>query len=135
MLLIFIVLGMIFGSDGLVGIYFDNYNIAGQVCSLGLVFIMFYGGFGTNWKIAKPVALPSVLMSSLGVVMTAGLTGLFCNLVLKTALIEGLLIGAIISSTDSASVFAILRAQKLNPKGYLASLLEIESGRDIRKIM
>lgn len=128
MLLIFIVLGMVFGSDGLVGIYFDDYNLASQVCSLGLVFIMFYGGFGTNWKVAKPVALPSILMSSLGVVITAGLTGLFCNLVLKTTLAEGLLIGAIISCTDAASVFTILRAQKLNLKGHLASLLEIESG-------
>ena len=127
MLLIFIVLGMIFGSDGLVGIYFDNYDLAGQLCSLGLVFIMFYGGFGTNWKMAKPVALPSVLMSSLGVLTTAGLTGLFCHLALKTTLLEGFLIGSVVASTDSASVFAILRAQKLNLKGSLASLLEIET--------
>ena len=128
MLLIFIVLGMLFGSDGLVGIYFDNYELASTLCSLGLVFIMFYGGFGTNWKMAKPIAVPSVLMSSLGVVITAGLTGLFCHLVIKTTLLEGFLIGAIVASTDAASVFAVLRAQKLNLKGSLASLLEVESG-------
>lgn len=128
MLLIFIVLGMLFGSDGIVGIYFDNYELTSILSSLGLVFIMFYGGFGTNWKMAKPVALPSVLMSSLGVIITAGLTGLFCNLVIKTTLLEGLLIGAIVASTDAASVFAVLRAQKLNLKGSLASLLEVESG-------
>lgn len=128
MLLIFIVLGMLFGSDGLVGIYFDNYELTSTLSSLGLVFIMFYGGFGTNWKMAKPVALPSVLMSSLGVIMTAGLTGLFCHLVIKTTLLEGILIGAIVASTDAASVFAVLRAQKLNLKGSLASLLEVESG-------
>ena len=122
-LLIFIVLGMLFGSDGLVGIYFDNFELTSQLCSIGLVFIMFYGGFGTNWKMAKPVAIPSILMSSLGVIVTAGLTGLFCNLVIKTTLLEGLLIGAVV-----ASVFAILRAQKLNLKGSLASLLEVESG-------
>lgn len=128
MLLIFIVLGMLFGSDGLIGIYFDNYELTSQLSSLGLVFIMFYGGFGTNWKMAKPVAVPSVLMSSLGVIITAGLTGLFCNLVIKTTLLEGLLIGAIVASTDAASVFAVLRAQKLDLKGSLASLLEVESG-------
>lgn len=128
MLLIFIVLGMLFGSDGLVGIYFDNYELTSTLSSLGLVFIMFYGGFGTNWKMAKPVAVPSILMSSLGVVITAGLTGLFCHLVINTTLLEGILIGAIVASTDAASVFAVLRAQKLNLKGSLASLLEVESG-------
>lgn len=128
MLLIFIVLGMLFGSDGLVGIYFDNYELTSQLCSLALVFIMFYGGFGTKWKMAKPVALPSLLMSTLGVIVTAGLTGLFCHLVLKTTLLEGLLIGAVVSSTDAASVFSVLRAQKLNLKSSLASLLEVESG-------
>ena len=128
MLLIFIVLGMLFGSDGLVGIYFDNYNLTNQLCSLGLVFIMFYGGFGTNWKEAKPVAVSSILMSSLGVIMTAGLTGLFCHFVIKTTLLEGILIGSIVASTDAASVFAVLRSQKLNLKDSLASFLELESG-------
>lgn len=128
MLLIFMVLGMLFGSDGLVGIYFDNYELTSQLCSLALVFIMFYGGFGTKWKMAKPVSIPSIMMSSLGVMMTAGLTGLFCHFVIKTTLLEGLLIGAIVSSTDAASVFSVLRAQRLNLKGSLASLLEVESG-------
>ena len=89
---------------------------------------MFYGGFGTKWKMAKPVAVPSIMMSTLGVMMTAGVTGLFCHFVIKTTLLEGLLIGAVVSSTDAASVFAVLRAQRLNLKGSLASLLEIESG-------
>lgn len=127
-LLIFILLGMLFGSDGMVGIYFDNYELTRQLCSIGLVFIMFFGGFGTNWKMAKPVAIPSILMSSLGVIITAGLTGLFCNMVIGTSFLEGLLIGAIVASTDAASVFAVLRSQKLNLKGSLASLLEVESG-------
>lgn len=128
MLLVFIVLGMLFGSDGVVGIYFDNYELTRLVCSFALVFIMFYGGFGTNWKMAKPTAIPSILMSTLGVIVTAGLTGLFCSFVLGMNLLEGLLIGAIVASTDAASVFAILRAQELNLKGSLASLLEVESG-------
>lgn len=128
MLLIFIVLGMLFGSDGIVGIYFDNYQVTSTLCSLALVFIMFYGGFGTNWNMAKESAIPSILMSSFGVIITAGLTGLFCHFVLGTSLLEGLLIGAVVGSTDAASVFSILRSQKLNLKGTLAPLLEIESG-------
>ena len=127
-LLIFIVLGMLFGSDGIVGIYFDNYQLASSICSIALIFIIFYGGFGTNWNMAKPVAVQSILMSSLGVVITAGLTGLFCLFIFKTTILEGLLIGSIIASTDAAAVFAILRSQKLNLKGSIASILEIESG-------
>ena len=127
-LLIFLVLGMLFGSDGIVGFAFDNYGLANQICSVGLIFIMFYGGFGTNWEQAKPVAAKAILMSSLGVVITAGVTGLFCMFVLKTTLLEGLLMGSVMASTDAASVFAVLRSRKLNLKGGLASLLEIESG-------
>ncbi|MDU6250258.1 MAG: cation:proton antiporter, partial [Paeniclostridium sordellii] len=127
-LLIFIVLGMLFGSDGIVGIYFDNYELTSQLCSIGLVFIMFYGGFGTSWEMAKPVAFSSILLSTLGVVITAGLTGLFCFKILNATLLEGLLIGSVVASTDAASVFAILRSQKLNLKGSIASILEIESG-------
>lgn len=127
-LLIFLVLGMIFGSEGIVGIQFDNYKVAEEIGACGLIFIMFYGGFCTNWKMAKPVFTKAVLMSTVGVVITAGLTGLFCVGVLKLSLLEGLLIGAVVASTDAASVFSILRSQKLNLKGGLASILEIESG-------
>lgn len=127
-LLLFILLGILSGSDGILKISFDNYEMTGQLSSVALIFIMFYGGFGTNWKIAKPVAAPSILLSSVGVVMTAALTGLFCYYVLNIPLLEGLLIGSVISSTDAASVFSILRYKKLNLKYGLASLLEIESG-------
>ncbi len=127
-LLLFIALGMIFGSDGLVKIPFDNYDFAGQICSVALVFIMFYGGFGTNWQMARPVACKAVLLSTLGVVLTALLTGLFCRLVLGFTWLESFLLGSVISSTDAASVFAILRFKKLNLKGGTDSLLELESG-------
>ncbi len=127
-LLIFLVLGMFFGSDGPGGIYFDNFDLARQLCSFGLVFIMFYVGLGTNWKMAKPVAVPSILLSTVGVVVTAVLTGLFCHFVLGTTLLEGLLVGSVVGSTDAASVFSILRSRKLNLKGGLASMLEVESG-------
>lgn len=68
-------LGMLFGSDGVIKIAFDNYEIAEQICSVALIFIMFYGGFGTRWSEARPVAGKSVLLSSVGVVLTAVLTG------------------------------------------------------------
>ena len=127
-LLIFIALGMLFGSDGVIGIYYNDFELTKHICTLALIFIMFFGGFGTNWDMAKPVAIPSILMSTIGVVITAGLTGMFCNLVLNTTWLESLLIGSIVASTDAASVFSILRSQELNLKGSIASILEIESG-------
>ena len=127
-LLIFIALGMLFGSDGIVGIQFSDYELTQELSSIALVIIMFFGGFGTNWSMAKPSAVQSILMSTVGVIITATLTGLFSHIVLKTTLLEGLLIGAVVASTDAASVFAILRSQKLNLKGSLAPLLEVESG-------
>lgn len=127
-LLIFLGLGMVFGSDGLVGIYFDNYQLAGDICSIGLIFIMFFGGFGTNWKTARPVAVPAALLSTLGVVITALLTGMFCYWVLGFSLLEGFLVGSVIASTDAASVFSILHSRKLDLKNNLAPMLEIESG-------
>lgn len=127
-LLIFIALGMLFGSDGIVGIQFSDYELTQELSSIALVIIMFFGGFGTNWSMAKPSAVQSILMSTVGVIITATLTGLFSHIVLGTTLLEGLLIGAVVASTDAASVFAILRSQKLNLKGSLAPLLEVESG-------
>ena len=127
-LLAFIVLGMLFGSDGLFKIEFDDFSFAEQICSAALIFIMFYGGFGTNLKAAKAVAVPAVLLSSAGVIITAGLVGLFCHFVLKTGFAESFLIGSVISSTDAASVFSILRSKRLNLKYGTASMLELESG-------
>lgn len=127
-LLAFIVLGMFFGSDGIVKIPFEDFVSAEQICSAALIFIIFYGGFGTKWKAARPVAFPAVIMSSAGVFLTAGLTGLFCYGVLKMNLLESLLLGAMLGSTDAASVFSILRSKNLNLKYNTASLLELESG-------
>lgn len=127
-LLFFISLGMIFGSDGLFKIHFDNYSVAEKICSSALIFIMFYGGFGTKWSTARPVAIQATLLSTLGVFVTAGLTGLFCHLILNIPLLEALLIGSVLSSTDAASVFSILRSQRLNLKYNTAPMLEIESG-------
>ncbi|MBE5816839.1 MAG: potassium/proton antiporter [Clostridiales bacterium] len=124
----FILLGIFFGSDGVVKIPFDDFSFAEKICSVALAFIMFYGGFGTNWKHARPVVVQSVLLSTLGVILTAAFTGLFCHYVLKMGWIESFLLGSVIGSTDAASVFSILRSKKLGLKYNTASLLEVESG-------
>lgn len=95
---------------------------------MALIFIMFYGGAGTRIQEAKDVGAKAILLSSFGTVLTAGLTGLFCYFVLDISLLESFLIGSVISSTDAASVFSILRSKKLNLKYKTASMLELESG-------
>lgn len=127
-LLLFMALGMIFGSDGILKIPFDNYVLAEKICTVSLLFIIFYGGFCTKWKTAKPVVVKAGLLATIGVLLTAGLTSLFCYLVLNFSFIESFLAGAVISSTDAASVFSILVSKKLNLKYGTAPLLEIESG-------
>ena len=76
-LILFIGLGMLFGSEGIGGIQFEDYNFANYICSFILIYIMFYGGFGVNWKMAKPVAVKAGILSTVGVILTALLTGLF----------------------------------------------------------
>ena len=128
MLFAFILLGMLFGSEGILHIPFDNFAFAENMCTIALIFIMFYGGFGTRWKAAKPVAGKALLLSSVGTVLTAVLTGLFCHFALGFGLLEGLLVGAVLGSTDAASVFSVLRSKKLSLKNNTDSLLEVESG-------
>ena len=127
-LLLFLALGMLFGSDGLFRIPFDNFEAAERICSVALIFIMFYGGFGTRWEAARPAAARAVVLSTLGVAVTALLTALFCHLALGFSALESFLTGAVISSTDAASVFSILRSKKLGLRNHTASLLEVESG-------
>ena len=90
-LLAFILLGMLFGSDGLFKIEFDNYKFAEEICSVGLVFIIFYGGFGTKWSEAKKVAGKSLILASARVLLTAFATGAFCKLELGFEWLESLL--------------------------------------------
>lgn len=128
MLLAFMVLGMVFGSDGLFKIPFDNSVVMENIATIALIFIIFYGGFGTKWSTAKPVLAKSILLSTLGVLLTALFVGLFCHYILNIPLLISFLLGAVISSTDAASVFSILRSKKLNLKYGTASILELESG-------
>lgn len=127
-LLLFMCLGMLFGSDGIFKIPFEDYNSLQQISTVALIFIIFYGGFSTKWQTAKPVIKEATLLSTIGVLLTALLTCGFCYYVLHLNFAESFLIGATISSTDAASVFSILRFNKLNLKYSTAPMLELESG-------
>ncbi len=124
-LLLFILIGMGFGA---LGFQFNDYEFSEGFATVALMVIMFYGGFGTRWKMAKPVAREAIVLSSLGVVATALITGLFCHFVLGMSLLEGLLVGSVVASTDFASVSNILRSRNLNLKDNTAPMLELESG-------
>ena len=127
-LLIFIALGMFLGSGGPLHINFNDFKATESVCTAALIFIMFYGGFNTNIERARPVAIPAVLLSTAGVVITAGLTAVFAHVALRFDWPLAFLLGSVISSTDAASVFSVLREHRLSLKGGTDSLLEVESG-------
>ena len=127
-LLAFIVLGILFGNNGVIPLQFEDRDFAKDICTVALIFIMFYGGFGTRWKSAKPVVVEAGLLASAGVIITAALTGLFCHFALHWAWTESFLLGAVVGSTDAASVFSILRSKKLGLKNNTAQILEVESG-------
>lgn len=127
-LLAFMALGILFANNGLWPVRFDDYDAAKDTCTVALIFIMFYGGFGTRREAVRPVVMESVLLASVGVVATAGLVGLFCHFVLEWEWLESLLFGSVISSTDAASVFSILRGKRLGLKNNTAPMLEMESG-------
>lgn len=127
-LILFMFIGILFGSDGILKIPFDDFHMAEEICSLALLFIMFYGGFNTKWQLAKSVAVKSIVLSTAGVAITAGITAFLCMVCLHFSMAESFLVGAVLSSTDAASVFSILRQKKLNLKNGTASLLEVESG-------
>ena len=127
-LLAFILFGLVLGNHGLLKLEILNFGMAEKISTAALIFIMFYGGFGTRWDSAKPVVTESVLLATVGVIFTALLTGVFCHYAFQWDWVESLLIGSVVSSTDAASVFSILRSRKLGLKNGMASLLEMESG-------
>lgn len=127
-LLLFLAVGMLAGSDGPGKIHFDNAHAAQYVGIVALIFILFSGGLETKWKDVKPVLWSAMLLSTLGVAITALAMGLVIHYLFGLTIIEALLIGAIISSTDAAAVFSVLRARGTSLKGKLRPLLELESG-------
>ena len=133
-LLLFLIVGMIFGSDGL-GLHFGNAGQAQFIGMMALSIILFSGGVDTKIKEIRPVLTPGIMLSTIGVLLTTLLTGFFIfyishwtGLDIHMSLVVSLLLAATMSSTDSASVFSILRSQKLNLKYNLRPMLELESG-------
>lgn len=132
-LLIFLVVGMVFGNDGL-GLEFYNANIAQFIGIIALSIILFTGGMETKFKDIKPIVAQGIVLSTMGVFLTALITGVFIFWILgyfssiEFPLITSLLLASIMSSTDSASVFNILKTQKIKLKNNLRPTLELESG-------
>ena len=127
-LLLFLIVGMLAGSDGIGGIYFDNPKIAQFIGIVSLNFILFSGGLDTNWNSVKPILKEGLILSSLGVFLTAISLGLFVWYVTDFTIYESLLLGSIVSSTDAAAVFSILRSKSLSLKDNIRPSLELESG-------
>ena len=127
-LLIFLGVGMIFGSDGLNWVYFDDYQLAQSLGIIALMYILFSGGLDTQWKKVRPVMLSGISLSTIGVVISASIVGIFAHWLLNFNILEGILLGAIVSSTDAAAVFSVLRSKALGFKYRLKELMEFESG-------
>lgn len=127
-LVLFLAIGMLAGSDGPGGMYFDNPALVQTLGVIALALILFAGGLDTEWAGVRPVLWSGLALSTIGVVITAGLVGLFVSWVQGFSFLEGLLLGAIVSSTDAAAVFMVLRARQAKLPRSLTQLLELESG-------
>jgi len=127
-LLVFLALGMLAGSEGLGGIYFDDPSLAQAIGVVALSLILFSGGLSTQWQSVRPIFTWGFILATLGVCVTALVVGLLSVKVFDFTIMEGLLLGAIVSSTDAAAVFSILRSKGISLRGQLKPLLEFESG-------
>lgn len=127
LLLLFLVIGLMAGVDGL-GIHFDNHSVAYTIGSLALAVILFDSGYTTSLQSFKQAAAPSIMLATVGVLLTAGLFGLLACWLLKLSLLEGMLLGSIVASTDAAAVFFLLRIGGINIRDKVRSSLEVESG-------
>jgi len=127
-LILFLAVGMLAGSDGPGGIRFNDPEIAQFLGVVALTFILFSGGLDTKIESIRPILRSGISLSTLGVLITAISVGLFSSYLLNLSWIEGMLIGAIVSPTDAAAVFSILRSRSVGLKGNIRPLLEFESG-------
>jgi cell volume regulation protein A len=127
-LVIFLFIGMLAGSEGIGGIYFDDPQAAQSLGVIALIFILFSGGLDTPINETRRVLLRGVVLSTVGVLITALVVALFVLTLLDFSPAEAFLVGAIVASTDAAAVFSILRTQKIGLKGDTVPLLELESG-------
>jgi len=127
-LLLFLVLGMVAGSEGLGGIYFDDPSVARLVGTVALILILYAGGLDTDWRHIRPVLARGSVLATIGVLVSATSLGLFATWILSLTLEQGLLLGAVVASTDAAAVFSVLRARGVHLHHETRSLLEYESG-------
>ena len=127
-LVLFLVLGMLAGEDGIGRIDFDNFVVAHAVGTVALGLILFDGGLQTRLPALRAAWKPAALMATMGVLVTAIITGTAASVILDVPLLIGLLLGSIVASTDAAAVFSVLRSQGLNLRPRLAATLEVESG-------
>jgi potassium/hydrogen antiporter len=127
-LLVFLVIGMLAGSDGPGGIYYDNAFQAQSLGVVALAFILFAGGLETTLSRVRPIVWSAVSLATVGVLITAALFGAIAWWLLKIPWREAALIGAIVSSTDAAAVFSVMRSSGVRIKAGLQELLEVESG-------
>jgi len=127
-LLLFLGVGMLAGSDGPGGIAFEDYRLAQTVGIVALAYILFSGGLDTDWSAIKPVVTQGLVLANVGVVVSMLLLGGFAMWALGFNWQTGLLLGAIISSTDAAAVFSVMRERGVNLKNNLEPLIEFESG-------
>lgn len=127
-LVLFLLIGILAGSEGIGGINFNDPSLAQFIGIVALNFILFSGGLDTSWKSIKPVMWQGISLSTLGVLITALSVGVFVSFITDFTIYEGLLLGAIVSSTDAAAVFSILRSKNLGLKSKLRPTLELESG-------
>src|SRR5262245_194784 len=125
-LVAFLGLGMLLGSDGPGGIAFDDAALARQVGIVALVAILYEGGLSTSFRRLRSVAVPAILLSTVGVAVTAAITGAAAHTLFDLSWPESFLLGAVVSSTDAAAVFATLRHTGLRRR--IARTLEAESG-------
>jgi cell volume regulation protein A len=127
-LLLFLVLGMLAGSEGILGIDFEDFELAQRYGIIALAFILFSGGAGTAWRDIRQVLVPGVALATVGVLLSAIVLGAIAAAILGLGLLEGMLLGSVIASTDAAAVFSILRSRGVAIVPRLRHLLELESG-------
>lgn len=127
-LIFFLGVGMLAGEDGIGGITFNDPQIAQMIGVISLNFILFNGGLDTDWKAVRPILKEGIVLSSIGVLLTAVTLGTFVYYVTDFTIYESLLLGSIVSSTDAAAVFSILRSKNLALRTNLRPTLELESG-------
>lgn len=127
-LILFLAVGMIAGSEGVGLITLTDARLAQSIGVVALVLILFSGGLDTNWQDVRSVVTQAVRLATIGVFITAVSVGAFITLVFHFSLLGGMLIGAVISSTDAAAVFSVLRSKNVHLRQRIKALLELESG-------